>query len=293
MRVSDNSMFISSNRHIAAAREALQNAQNRATSGLRVEKPSDDPAAAAAARRETARIARAEGTLRAVDASKLSLESADGALEGVGNLLVRARELAVQSSNGTLSPTDRAAAALEIAGIREQVIRLGNTEAAGSFVFAGYRDGTPPFTPAGAYVGDAAAKQIEIAPGVLATTGVSGAGVFGVSGGTDVLAVLDTLQTALETNDVATITASIDTMTAAHDQTTQARAGVGALLGTLEVASSAAERTRDRAITTRDQLVGADIMGALSDLVRAEQALEAAVQVAARLPPQGLLQGGR
>jgi flagellar hook-associated protein 3 FlgL len=256
-------------------------------------KPSDDPAAAAAARRENERIARAEATMRAVDAGRAALEAADGALDAVSSVLVRAREIAVQASNATISAADRASAAQEIASLRDEVIRLGNTEAAGRYVFAGYLDETPPFTTAGAYVGDGAVRQIEIAPGVVASTGVSGSGAFGTSGGTDILAALDALRVALETNDVPTVVASIDTVEAGHDQVIQARASVGALLGTLQVATAAAERTRDRAIATRDRLVGADTMEALSDLVRAQQALEVAVQVAAQLPPTGLLQGGR
>ena len=51
MRVSDNATFESIRRQVNSAHAGVLAAQDQASSGLRVSKPSDDPVAASAARR--------------------------------------------------------------------------------------------------------------------------------------------------------------------------------------------------------------------------------------------------
>ena len=289
MRVSDTMLFQQSRRRLEAARTAAAEAQGRAASGLRVAAPSDDPLAASLARRESARIARADAGLRTVDAGKMALEAADSALDHVGTLLARAREVAVQSANATVGAEERRGAAREIEPLRQQVIALGNIEAGGRYVFGGYLDGAPPFDAAGVYSGDGAVRDLEVAPGVRLASGVSATKTFGIGAGTDVLAVLETLRVALDANDVPTVASSLDALAASTSQIAEARADLGASMNAFDVAQAAAGRSRDRAVADRQRLVEVDPFDAYSDLARAERALEAAVQVATQLPLPGLV----
>lgn len=293
MRVTDTMLFDAQRRRLGDARTMTATAQERASGGLRVSRPSDDPLAAALARRETARIARADASQRAADAGRILLDAADGALDQVGTLLSRAREIAVQAANETLGAEERRGAAREIEQIRETVIALGNTEASGSYVFGGYLDGSPPFDAAGNYLGDGQVRRLEVAPGVTLETGVSATTTFGVGVGTDVIATLETLRVALDANDVPTIVLQLDELDAAHAQVEEARSSLGASMNAYDVARSAAALAKERATANRKTLVEMEPLDAFSDLARAEQALQAAVQVAMQLPLPGLVDQGR
>ncbi len=289
MRVSDTMLLAQSKRRLEAARTAAAAAQERAASGLRVARPSDDPLAASLARRLTARIARAEAGIRTADAGKTTLEASDSALDQVGALLARAREVAVSSANATIGAEERRGAAREVEQIRAQIIALGNTEVAGRFVFGGNLDDTPPFDSVGAYAGDGAVRELEVAPGVRLASGVSATVAFGVGSGTDVLATLEALRVALDADDVPSVGASLDAIAAATGQVLEARADLGASMNAFDVAQAAAERARDRAVVDRQGLVEVDPFEAYADLARAQGALEAAVQVAEQLPLPGLV----
>lgn len=289
MRIADSLIYRMTQSRLEDARERNFNALARASNGMRVEKPSDDPVAAALARRETNRIARSEAVLGSIVAGTTSLQAADAALDETSGLLNRARELAIQAGNDTLSAAERMAIAYEIGAIRAQVVAQANTREGDTYVFGGYIDNQPPFDSAGVYSGDSNVRQQEVAPGVRISTGVSGDVVFGAAGGTDVLQTLSDLETALQANDANAIRALIDPIEASNGQVISARAQLGASLNAFQVAQSTTERLRDRSVETRAALVEIDPLDAFTELSRAEQALQAAVTVASRIPVAGLI----
>jgi len=290
MRVADSMFFDMNRSSVALNKLRHMETQERVITGKRVQKPSDDPLASTLARRERARHARADTHIRATESIIADLQNADSALSHVGDIMIRVRELAVLASNDTYSAENRRATAREVEKLREQVIALGNTRGENDrYLFAGYRDDTAPFDPAGTYVGDGAVREVEVAPGIRQQTGVSGGATFTPPAGVDILAVLDSLRVALDTNAVATIRTSLTDLTTATDQVVDARAELGALSLTTEVARSSAERVQMHTIEREDQLLGIDQAEAVSDMVQAEHALQIAISVASRLPPKGLI----
>jgi len=290
MRVSDGMLHDMAQRGIERAREKAASASATASSGLRVQKPSDDPVAHALARRETARESTARSSERTAEHGLSLTAGAEGALAGVTDALGRARELGVQLANGTFTAEDRAAAAYEVRELRHAIAGLANTEVEGVHVFAGYRDAAPPFDQVtGAYSGDGAVRKLEVAPYLRFPVGVSGATTFGAGTGTDVFATLDAMATALDTNDVAGVRASLDGLDASATQVLDARAELGSQMRGFEGARSAAQIAQDRGAATRAQLTEVDPYRAFLQLANAERALEASVAVAARLPFAGLL----
>lgn len=106
----------------------LTEAQDQLSSGKRVRRVSDDPAAAALAEREQARMQRIQSDQRALEAARRNLELAESTLADVGDLYHRAKELIVQGGNGALNASDRATIAQELQGIRERLLALANTQ---------------------------------------------------------------------------------------------------------------------------------------------------------------------
>ena len=99
----------------------------RLSTGKRINYAKDDAAGQAIAVRLTAEIqGLAIASRNAADGQSL-LDTAEGALQETTSLLLRMRELAVQSSNGTLSTADRTALQTEAAALEAEITRIAET----------------------------------------------------------------------------------------------------------------------------------------------------------------------
>ncbi len=131
---------------LARRQSDLNALQEQLTTGKRVNRASDDPAAAARAERALASIGRSDTSQRAVDASKVLITQAESTLGDAGDLLQRARELMVSAGDPTYTDTDRAGMADELQQIRGQLLALANSgDGSGTFVFGGQGSTQKPF----------------------------------------------------------------------------------------------------------------------------------------------------
>jgi flagellar hook-associated protein 3 FlgL len=294
MRVTDASVFESIRRQVMRARKDVAVAQEQAGTGLRVQKPSDDPVAAAAARRESSRKALAEAGMKSADHAQMQLEGADESLSDVFEGLTRAHELAVEAATTTLSDENRRASASEVRKIREQMVALGNTNVAGRYVFGGFRDQESPFQADGTFVGDTTTKEMQAMPGLKVAASISGSTVFGSADEADnVFATLDSLVEALENNDPEAVRGTLTGLQRNEERVLSARTQVGALLDGVEMARSVADRHAYRAELEIGRLVEVDEISAVTDLLRAKSALESALTVAQQIPVGTLAGGGK
>ena len=130
-------------------------------------------------------------------------------------------------------------------------------------------------------------------PGVNLPVGLTGDQVFAPAGGVDIFAAFAALQTAIGTGDAAGIQTAIDDLGNGAQQIANARASVGSLMQTADVAKSVSLRSRDAAVERRSNLVDIDAAAAYTDLSKAQTALDAAVSIAGQLPPPGLASSRR
>jgi flagellin len=106
--INTNVMSLNSQRVLMNSQSSMATSLERLSSGLRINRASDDAAGLAIAQRMTAQIRGLEqGNRNANDAISM-LQTAEGALDEVTNMLQRMRELAVQAKNGTVNSDDRA-----------------------------------------------------------------------------------------------------------------------------------------------------------------------------------------
>lgn len=127
----------------------LAQSQERLTSGKRVMKASDDPAAAARAERALAGVLRSETSQRAVDASQNAMTLAESALADADGLLQQAREALVAAGNSSYSDQERAGLAQKLKGIRDQLLTVANRrDGAGNYLFSGQGSSVAPFLDA-------------------------------------------------------------------------------------------------------------------------------------------------
>ena len=103
MRVATSFAYENSVAILQRRQAALVEGQEQLTSGKRVRKPSDDPAAAAQAERALAQIARSESIQRALDTSRQAMELTESALGAAGDLMQQARDQVMAAGNGSFS----------------------------------------------------------------------------------------------------------------------------------------------------------------------------------------------
>jgi flagellin len=98
-----------------AARDAMQRADERLATGLRLNRGADDPAGLIASERLGARQAELTGSMAAMEREALTLRATDGALDALGRMGSDLAGLAVQSANtGAMGPG-------EADGLRSQI----------------------------------------------------------------------------------------------------------------------------------------------------------------------------
>jgi flagellar hook-associated protein 3 FlgL len=289
MRVTDQMLFELASRYGGQARSRLERATAQTASGLRVSHPGDDPAAAGLLVGSRVAQARLEAIASAAGRASDELAVADGALGAVSTALVRARELAMQLSNPTYAPAQRAQAAGEVDRLLEAVLSQANARVGDRYVFGGNRDGSEPFDPSGAYLGDAAVRQVEIAPGVLSAASVRAdvalKGVDPSTGavtGTDVLATLQALAAALRANDVDGVRATLDGLDRGLTQVSSGRASVGDAQSAMDTAVTASRAARDDERARASRLGDVDIVESATELALAQRGLEASLSATAQ-----------
>jgi flagellar hook-associated protein 3 FlgL len=283
MRVTDKMIFQNAAANAAKSRDRAQTAMEEVSTGMRVVHPGDDPMVAAAMVRGQQTVDRMNAINQNAGRAASEVDSADSALQSLGDVLARARELTVQMGNDSYSATDRAGAATEVDGLIAQAVTLMNANVNGRYIFGGNKDQTPPFDAAGNYSGDTAVRQVEVAPGVLEDSSVrADVAVKGVGGGVDVFATLQSLSTALKTNNGDAIRGSLTDLTTATNQVTTTLSQVGAMGDAFATAQTLAKSTADATTKNVANQSEADVIESSSKLALANSALNATLTAAAQ-----------
>ena len=149
MRISTFYAFQSSVDSLQARYQALSTSQAQLTSGLRVQVPSDDPAAAAQVVRSLAAQSQAAAQTTALNVSQSDMQLSESALGNAGTLLQQARSLVVGAGNGSYTDSDRASIVQQLQGLRTDLLSLANsTDGNGRYLFGGQGTDKPPFVDA-------------------------------------------------------------------------------------------------------------------------------------------------
>lgn len=258
----------------------LASAQQVATTGLKVERPSDDPARSS--RLYAIEEQRADQTVWRDNAEWAEglLVAADEALSDIVGVLGQARVLAVQLSNESYNAADRTGAVVSAQRMLEQALAAANTSFAGRSIFAGEAWDGPAYDAAGNYLGDAGAPEIPVGEGISVRSGFDGSDLL--QGGGDVVAAFANLVANLATGDADIVRTSLDDIDGAIAQLAEARTVVGNEMlnagDAIELSESLELSFADAARSIRE----ADLPTAYTNLFAAQQAYQASLQVTAQ-----------
>ncbi len=186
MRISTRQIYTQGIEAFQQQQQKLARLQQQISTGVRLSKPSDDPAAAS-------KVLELEQTVSAtlqyqanINLAEQRLSQQDGVLASYTDTLNRIRELAIQANNAPVDAVSRNAIAAEIDERLSELLSLANTiDGNGDYLFAGYQNASAPFTRATTgsrdhvlFNGDDGVRSIQISPDRQLATDIPGRDIF-------------------------------------------------------------------------------------------------------------------
>ena len=126
MVIGTNVASLSAQRHLATSRAEMETSMERLSSGKRINSAMDDAAGLAIANKLDAKVTGLNQAVRNANDGISLIQTAEGALEEVSNILNRMKELAVQASNGTYATADLAAMNTEFVALTTEITRISD-----------------------------------------------------------------------------------------------------------------------------------------------------------------------
>jgi len=194
---------ISASRILSNNRDDLEKAMERLSSGKRINSASDDAAGMAVAAKLRADVRSLNQAVRNANDAVSLVNTYDGASAEIETILVRMRELAVQTANGTYEDDDRALAQEEIDALASEIDRIAtNTTFNRQAIASGSGGSSGTFTfRVGPQGGSADDVEVELASlqatDLGSSTGVASLDIGSAGGASDAVDSIDAALSAL------------------------------------------------------------------------------------------------
>ena len=151
-RINTNTASLNTYRSYGSAQAGLERNIERLSSGMRINRAADDSAGLAISQRMNNQVRGMQQANRNSQQANNMLQTAEGGLDQISNILGRMRELAVQSASDGVNADDRASIDLEYQQLKAEITRIGDaTEYNGTKLINGHKAkglGTPSGTTA-------------------------------------------------------------------------------------------------------------------------------------------------
>lgn len=125
--INTNVASLNSQRQLMNSGNALDRATERLSSGQRINSAKDDAAGLAISNRMTSQIRGLDQAIRNANDGVSLVQTAEGAMQEVTNILQRMRELSIQSANGIYSDADRGTLNAEVQQLKKELDRIADT----------------------------------------------------------------------------------------------------------------------------------------------------------------------
>jgi len=285
MRVSEKQRFIISQTRIGKQRTRQIELSEQLSSGLRINKPSDDSLGAKKLAALNSEHRRVEQHTRNIGSARHLLNSADNALSESSNTLYRTKELAIRGLNSAMTPADRGFLAEEILSLKEHLHSLANTRTNNRYIFGGYVSTTPPYDNVFAFRGDTNVTQYEVGDGELVKATTPGGAAFGdgTAGTIDVFDNLTRLEEAVRNGIEVDMQNELALLETSLEQVISVRQHVGLEMNRLDGAESVASYLKTRLPDTMSGIQDVDFTAAVSEMKMVENALQATIATSSRL----------
>jgi flagellin len=263
--INTNVASLGAQRTLNQTTQALQRNIEKLSSGYRVNRAADDAAGLGISENLRASIRSLAQASRNANDGISMLQVAEAAMNEQAGILTRLRELAVQSSNGVLTATERAYIDTESTALVQEVDRISSvTEFNGVFMIAG---GAQPID-----------MQVGLNQGDVITVNftASDASTLGTGAGGAALSTID-----LGTSQ-ATAQSSITIIDQAITDLSSARSNLGATQNRLEVTISNLDSARENLAAANSRIRDVDVAEETASMTRNQILSQAGTAVLAQ-----------
>lgn len=240
MRVTSNMMsnHLLNNLNRNAAK--MNNTQLQMSTGMKINKPSDDPSGITYSLRYRHELASNDQYQRNVSSATSWLEFNDTVISQSTEIVQRMRELTVQGSNGSNPQSAFDSISAEIAQLKEQLIDVGNSQLNGKYVlngemydkkpydFSKLADGSSDTSSVRTLDLDKGTVKYTVGAGVDLKINVSGSQLLGGDEDDNVFTILDNITKALASGDTDTVQKQLGLIDSRMDKIASLQAEVGA-----------------------------------------------------------------
>lgn len=178
MRVTDKMTQSSTLNRLNKNRSEMDGLQNQAATLKRVTKPSDDPISSARVLQMRTEDKNYKQFQKNINTAKTFIDFTEQSLGELNEVLVRAKELAIQAASDTGGANPRLIASTEIEQLFNQALSVGNRRLGDRYVFGGYQTKKPPFDSMGTYYGDDGDIKIQTHKDSYISLNIAGDKVF-------------------------------------------------------------------------------------------------------------------
>ena len=298
MRTTNNMLINNMMNYISNNLVRMDKYQGQLATGKKIRVPSDDPVVAARALKLRTDVAEIEQYKRNVQDALSWLDITEATLSNIGDVLHRARELAVQGANGTNSPDDMEKIRSEVEQLKTQTIHLANTSYAGRYIFSGFKtneklinddESDPDFGNFKIAVSNSERIKFEIGIGDDINVNVPGGDLFNNGSGADpalkpeFIKHFDEFIGFLSAGNHAGVGEVISKMDADMNNLLRVRADVGARMNRLELTANRLESDFINFTKLMSLNEDADMAEVIMNLNNEENVYKASLSAGARI----------
>jgi flagellar hook-associated protein 3 FlgL len=283
--------------NLQTLRDRIAQTQEQVSSGFRINKPSDDPAALGDVLQLQSEIGRVNQVVTNLTTVKSQVDTSEAALQSATQIMLQIQTLAAQGATGTATATDRTGISQQIGQLLTQLVSISQTQSQGVYIFGGDQDTQASYqvdlsSPAGVtrLITTTATRQIQDATGITFADSKTAQDIFDHRNPDDsiasdnVFAAVNSLRVALANNDQTAINNAVDSFHTASDYLEQQHAFYGGVQNQVANAIDIAQKFQVQYQTSLGDKRNTDMASAAIDLAQEQTSMQGAVQAQAAMP---------
>lgn len=256
--------------------------------GKIVTRPSDDPISMTSILNSRRALSGMDQYDKNISTVRSHLQTAEGALSQVSDILNRVNMLTIQGSNDTYDAQSRESIAQEIEELRDQIGILSNTKFGNYYIFGGVDIQNAPFDrETGKWVADPAANkkiEIEISEGIFMPINVDGEQLFNGGGlGRNIFELLTDIADNLRAGDTDALADRIEELGDVENQLLKSISTIGSNINRLDLVET---KNDEFTLHTKEDLSNkedVDIQELYIQLTSAKATYQAGIAVSSKI----------
>lgn len=276
--------------NLQRSNKAMEKYQEQASSGKKINRPSDNPITAVHGMFYRSSLNEVEQFKRNAEDGHSWMNSTDEALNEVNSVLQRVRELTIKGLNETNDSSALYAIGEEIDQLKEHLGEIANTQIAGKYIFAGTDVKTPPYRTDPAVPGspkefrctNEEMLELQVGQTNYVQINTNGTNVFNNDGSGGIFKVLSDIASDFKSSNKST-TDHLGKLDNQMDNLLKERSELGARVNRMELSMSRIDGMEISTTSLLSKEEDVDIAKVIIDLKAQENVQRAALSVGARI----------